>query len=373
MSEAEKEKQDQNTVTRSWKIKKMVFWFAALILLGAIYIGVAASVLYEDKKSEDAYWNSYLEDSLTMEEQTYVDSISKDATPVTTGSYLECIKEINMKTCSYRAVIKLWFKWENNDELDMINNFHVYNGTINKLEILEDREENGQHYQLARVDMSVFKNFWTRRFPVESHQLRYYVEPAYTGDQVILVADKESSGTNSNLSVSGFNLVRFDNGVHTQIYDSTYGDDSKTKAVVTSEYLGQMELNRDSWGLYLKCFIALFGTSLWVFITVFLCTFHRVDPLSMIPAALFGTVSNIMVGANLLPDALQVGLLEFVNIWGIFTILAGALVIININNLRNNYHEPSFAKKFGHIMFFSLLILVILGHIILPLSAYNFL
>lgn len=63
----------------------------------------------------------------------------------------------------------------------------------------------------------------------------------------------------------------------------------------------QLEINRSGLGLYAKCFIALFGTSLWVFITMFLCTYHRADPLSMIPAALFGTVSNIMVGTILSP------------------------------------------------------------------------
>ncbi|MGL6292210.1 MAG: hypothetical protein ACRC2P_02100, partial [Eubacterium aggregans] len=51
----------------------------------------------------------------------------------------------------------------------------------------------------------------------------------------------------------------------------------------------------------------------------------------MIPAALFGTVTNIMVGANLLPEAIDTGLLEFVNFFGIAILLAGAIAIININ------------------------------------------
>lgn len=104
--------------------------------------------------------------------------------------------------------------------------------------------------------------------------------------------------------------------------------------------------------------------------TMFLCTYHRVDPLSMIPAALFGTVSNIMVGANLLPDALEIGLLEYVNAWGIFTIIAGALTIININRIRNKHGDKRFAALFGRVMSFTLMFIVILGHILMPLSAY---
>ena len=131
-----------------------------------------------------------------------------------------------------------------------------------------------------------------------------------------------------------------------------------------------MEINRSSLGLYAKCFVALFGTSLWVFITMLLCTYHRVDPLSMIPAALFGTVSNIMVGANMLPDSLEIGLLEYVNAWGILTIIAGALTIININRIRTKYNDNEFAALFGRIMSFTLMFIVVLGHILMPVSAY---
>ena len=148
------------------------------------------------------------------------------------------------------------------------------------------------------------------------------------------------------------------------------GERKNSDDEITSEFMTQFEINRSGLGLYAKCFIALFGTSLWVFITMFLCTYHRVDPLSMIPAALFGTVSNIMVGANLLPDALEIGLLEYVNAWGIFTIIAGALTIININRIRNKHGDNQFAALFGRVMSFTLMFIVILGHILMPLSAY---
>lgn len=92
----------------------------------------------------------------------------------------------------------------------------------------------------------------------------------------------------------------------------------------------------------------------------------------MIPAALFGTVSNIMVGANLLPDALEVGLLEYVNIWGIFTILAVTISVINVNRIRSKFEDRDFAKFFGRVMFYSIITLTLLGHVLMPLSAYMF-
>ena len=92
----------------------------------------------------------------------------------------------------------------------------------------------------------------------------------------------------------------------------------------------------------------------------------------MIPAALFGTVANIMVGANLLPDALQAGLIEFVNIWGVMMILMCAIVIININRIRKKYEDREFSQYYGRILFYIILILTLLGNILLPVCAYLF-
>ncbi len=235
--------------------------------------------------------------------------------------------------------------------------------------MVKDGVVDGWRYQRARIDITVNKNFWTVRFPMESHQLRFYIEPDYSADRVVLIKDGENSAINRSLSVPGFYLTRSDVASYTSIYNTSYGEPDAVNDI-TSEFMTQVELNRTGLGLYAKCFIALFGTSLWVFITMFLCTFHRVDPLSMIPAVLFGTVSNIMVGANLLPDSLNVGLLEYVNVWGILTIIAGALTIININRIRNKYNDNYFAVIFGRIISFTLMFIVILGHILMPLSAY---
>jgi hypothetical protein len=92
----------------------------------------------------------------------------------------------------------------------------------------------------------------------------------------------------------------------------------------------------------------------------------------MIPGALFGTVSNIMVGAALLPDALDLGLLEFVNIWGILTIVMVAVYIIQINNIRSEYgrRDEAFSKFFGRAMFYIALVFALSGNIALPLVAF---
>ena len=173
------------------------------------------------------------------------------------------------------------------------------------------------------------------------------------------------------MSISGFEYKRSAVSTYTMEYESTLGK-PRTSIPIVQELCVSMEINRSGFGLYVKCFIALLGTITWVFITLFLCTYHRVDPLTMIPAALFGTVTNIMVGANLLPDALQVGLLEYVTIGGILVILSCALSVVNINRIRNKHQNQEFAYLFGRTMFFLLLFLTVLGAVLYPLCSYMF-
>lgn len=352
-----------------WQKKRLYTCFLVVLLIGLGYLGITLNAIYEDKQNENSYWNNAISEKSNTSADEYKE-LTKNAVPVTTGTYVENVKQIDLKTNSFRVEFVVWFRWQGDASINMAEHFRVYKGTTNKTDIIKEVHENGDNYQLVRVDTTVSKSFWTRRFPLESHQLRFYIESELTADKVVLVADKEYSGMNRSLSVSGYEVNNHAVGEFMNQYPNTQNDPSVDSAVTTSEMLTQIEINRDSFGLYLKCFIALFGTTAWVLITLYLNSYHRVDPLGMVPAALFGTVSNIMVGANLLPDALTLGLLEYVNFFGIMTILAVTFSIININRIRNKYENKEFAALFGKVMFFTILFIVLVGHIAYPAIAY---
>lgn len=354
---------------KSWQKKRLLMSFFTYVIIAAVFLGYAVVTMYTDKKAEDDYWVSMLQTPEKVEERAR--QFNQNATEVTVGTYIENLKEINLKTSNYRVVALIWFKWNGDENLDMAKHFRIYKGTMNKMETVKNYHENGVNYQAVRCDVTVTKNYWNRRFPLESHQLRMYVESELPVDDVVFVND-EDSGINESLGISGYDLRRNATGTTMIEYKDNHGDPEMTGGIINAEHITALELNRDSMGLYVKCFIALVGTTTWVLITLFICTYHRVDPLSMIPAALFGTVTNIMVGANLLPDALQLGLLEYVNIFGIMTIMAVALSIININRIRNKYEDRDFASFYGRVMFYTILFFVVAGNIILPISAYMF-
>ena len=350
--------------------KKRLYWSLFLFLLISIsFLVYTVSSLYQDKVSEDQYWNKYLQVDPAVKKRA--DQYSKNATEVKVGTYVENLKEINLKANNFSLDYLVWFNWDGKPDLDMAHNFRIYKGNITKLEVVDEYHQGNHNYQLVRVSVTVSKTFWTPRFPLESHQLRIYLESNHLINDVIFVKDDENK-TNPNISIAGYKFTKSGSAAVLNEYINNHGDPRFQGNKITSEYVTQIEINRSDFGTYFKCFIALLGTSIWVFITLYINTNHRVDPLGMIPAALFGTVSNIMVGANLLPDALQTGLMEYVNFWGILTILSVTFTVINVNRIRNKYEDRDFANHYGLTMFVVILTVILIGHILLPLSAYRF-
>lgn len=344
-------------------------WFFLFLVFGTLFLVFTCLYLFHDKRTEDTYWTNALQDEISKTEN--FQAISKNAVTVTAGTYVENLMQLSFKDNSYRIIFNVWFSWEGHEDLDMASNFRIYKGNINKMQILEDVITEDYCYQLIQVDATISKDFWTVRFPLESHQLRFYIEPSFRADQVILQADTENSIVLPVMTATGFNLSRSAVSVNTAYYESTQNSPTAT-VPYSQELCTSLEINRAGFGLYLKCFIALAGTLIWVFIMLFICTYHNIDPIRLIPTALFGAVTNIMVGANMLPESMQTGLLEFVNIGGVLIILACTLCVIKINRIRSAEGDNEFAFLFGRTMFGILLLLTLTGSFLYPLVSYRF-
>lgn len=349
-----------------WQRRRLLSSVLAVVVIAILFLTYACVTMEQDKRRIQDKWTDV--SPLSVQTLAELDERCQAATLVRCGTYLEYIKEISLKNGTFRVSMEVWFRWEGSPDLDMIHNFRFYKGSINAMDVVSESHENGVNYQMVMVDVTVSKNYTTSRFPLDNHVLNIYLESQYPVKEVRFVVDEESS-MNEGLHLSGYDVVKHSVYENAYTYDSVHGNPALTEPPMTSEVVTSVLISRAGMGLYVKCFIALFGTTLWVFIALFICTYHHVDPLGMIPAALFGTVSNIMVGASLLPDALSLGLLEYVNFWGILTIIAAAVVIININRIRSKYQDKDFAKFYGRVMFTILIVCVLTGHVIMPLCA----
>lgn len=357
-----------------WQKNRLFGSLTAILLIFGVFLVITCNILYQDKAAEDDYWNTYMTEDPALVQK--VQEFSTGATQIQVASYLEQIRSIDIKGSQFEVVLVVAFRWDGAYKFDAEDNNTVrfYKGSVKSTQVVEESHENGVNYQQVRYNVVISKQFDTVRFPLGSHQLRVYLEPSANVNEVVLVPDAEASYTNPNLGISGYEMTRF--GVAQSIveyrdslmnpeYDG-YADGS----VYKTELMTQFEVNRDGFGLYLKCFIALYGTAAWILLCLYICTFRRVDPLGMIGAAFFGAVSNIMVGASLVPDALDMGLLEFGNLFGVGIIIAGASVVIGINAIRKEKSHEGFAKFYGRIMLAVFVVVIIVGNVALPLSAY---
>ncbi len=346
------------------RIFRMVGSFAVIFTLVLTYF---CSVLIIESADQNYRWVKDLTD--TPEQAQKAKKLSKHAQKVKVGTYVENIRRIDMKNSEYRVEILVWFDWKGDPDLDPANNFRIYKGSVNSKEMMEDMHNGDTNYQLVSMDVTVSKNFDVKRFPLGTHQLRFYVESDDPIQEVRYVSDQKNSGINENLTITGFDLKRFAVGDVTYEYNSTHGNPTVKDKEMTSEVVTAMEIKRSDFGLYLKCFIALYATLVWIMISLYICTYHHVDPLGMIPGALFGAVGNIIVGTNLLPDAETAGLVEFGNIWGAIMIIAATIAIISINRVRK-LQDNDYSQYYGRFLFYIILAFMLLGEILLPVIAY---
>lgn len=341
--------------------------FGSFVIVFTIVLVTFCSILFMENYNSNHRWYSHLQDppnqaSLAAEK-------AENAQEVVVGTYVENIRNFDIKASSYRVDMMAWFEWDGDPNLDPANNFRIYKGTINKLVVMDEYFEGGKNYQLVGIDVTISRNFHTKLFPLESHQLRIFLEANEAIQDMVFRADRDNSGINESLEVTGFDFKRWGIGEVSHVYDSTHGNPRLDEAITTSEVVTALEITRSGLGLYFKCFIALFATLIWILISLYICTYHHVNPLGMISGALFGAVGNIVVGANLMPDGTSAGLLEFGNIWGTIMVLAGTIAIISINRVRE-LRDNKYSKYYGTLLFNTILVYTIAGMVLLPLFAF---
>ncbi|MEG2652287.1 MAG: hypothetical protein RR951_06620 [Ruthenibacterium sp.] len=362
------EKQACYQALRSNQRRKLAVAIFGVFLVFSAYLFVTAGTLYADRSKDTLWW----EDAHTVSDEmkARVRQVSSSATVVSCGTYVELLDNISLRDSTYTLTMELWFRWQGDAALDMAHNFRIYGGQIINMEMLKETHSGNDHYQRVRLSAVMDESYWTKRFPLDSHVISCYVESAYPIEKVLLQTDTKNSDYNRFLTAAGYKIDHVEVNTFYFNYLGTHGDPEIKDEIITSEVVTSIGIKRDGMGLYAKCFIALVGTLTWIILTLYINTYHNVDPLNMIPGALFGTVSNILVGANLLPDALQFGLLEYVNVYGIMLILAASMSIITVNRIRNKDHDDAFAALFGRTLFGLIIFFTVVGNVLLPWAAY---
>ena len=364
----------------AWQHKRMVLSLVLVIGVAIVFLAIACTHVYSSNRGVEDSWDSYMGSAVVDENTRTYDKLvesgrTDNATHVRTAIYLAGVRSIDMANSSYQVSVEAAFRWQGNDELDFSKEGTItfYRGLVNQSIIMDESHENGINYQLIKFTATITKDYDTTCFPLGTHLMCLYMEPGQATDKLVLEPDSDTSYVDKDLDVSGFNLLRF--GVRQVVYTyqnamlnpsaDNYSDTQNYKTTILTAFM----MERADVGMYFECFIALFGTLAWIILCLYICTYRRIDPLTMISAAFFGAVSNVLAGAAKVPLSLSFGLLIYGNLFGIGLIIAGTAIVISINTLRKDIGSRAFAHYYGRIMMKVFIVVAIVGNVALPLCA----
>ncbi|MEF9894882.1 MAG: hypothetical protein RR296_01200 [Clostridia bacterium] len=366
------------SLTRKYKMKIVIAMLILIVPMG-VYAVRASILMYNNKvETVSKYDQTPLIDDAKMAELTIVEG----SVPVKTGMYMESITNVSVSNNSWQNTFLLWFRWNDADDpMGYLkdpadypgNRFIIGNGSFSPASKtlmidrhgVEDGLPAGEHYQQYRISSTVEKYFDTTRYPLDSHQLKIFIEDERDMSRVRLIPDDEFSGVSPYLTVAGFDVINTTCGSYLNEYSSKMNDPVfenvafETEGKKTMEFVFVTRVARSGYGLFLKAFLSLFGMLLWVCIGLYNNAYNRVDAMGAMNTGIFGAVSSMIVGMNLLSDARGSGLIEYVNFFALAMILITTVYVISINRARARKEDVTYTDCYAQMLFWVVVILTV--------------
>lgn len=326
-----------------------------LIVPISIYTVTGAVRMHRNKVASVEKYDQKIEISDEQMDALVIPPTSRE---VRVGIYMESIYDISVKDDSWKAKFLLWFAWEG-DEWEPRdypgNRFIVGNGLANSKLLLDEYHEDGVHYQQYRVIATMEKYFDTMRYPLDSHQLKVFIEDERDMSEVRYVPDTDNSALSPYLNIAGFSVINHDTGLYLNEYSSNMGHPALEKegfeGKKTFEYVFVTRVNRAGFSLFLKAFLSLLGILLWVCIGLYDCAYNQTNAMGAINTGIFGVVSSMIVGMNLLSDARGAGLIEYINFFSLAMILLATIYVIRINRFRARGEDGTYIACYAKSLF----------------------
>ena len=247
-------------------------------------------------------------------------SFAKEApTPdtVSVGIYINSIHDIDFKENQYTVNLWLWLKYKNSD-FDFSRYLEVPMAkTVDKSFYTLDTLDDGRIYMLMKLQC-VMKDAWQiDHFPFDCQKLKFSIENSqYDSDDLVFAEDTVGQHYSKWL-LSGWNVIPDSFAITTGIkkYETAFGDETLPKPHSEfSAYSLQIEIERDSWWLFLKLFIGMYIS----FLLSYLCFFiHRESVesrFSLSVGSLFAVIGNKYVVEAALPESTTFTLVDTLHV-----------------------------------------------------------
>ncbi len=290
---------------------------------------------------------------------------------VEAGIYADRIVDLSVKEAGWTVDFYLWFRWKGT-AVNPGEKFQVVDGWIESKDKVDEYTNGDEHYTLYRVVARITKFFDVSRFPRDDHVLTINIEsPGLLRNELLFVADHESSGVSSRVQIAGYAIRHRDILEKPHAYRSTHGD--PRLGLGTERTHSQLRMgfwiSRPGWGFYFKMFVAMFG-AVGVAILAFFIKPTDVDPrFGMGVGALFAVIANAYITASLVPDIGVMTLADMVNDVAIVTIFITLLQSTISLYLYDRKGKVALSRLFDRVSFIVLFAGYVAINIALPIAA----
>jgi hypothetical protein len=264
----------------------------------------------------------------------------QDPDTVKVGAYVISVHDINFHEKEYTIRFWLWFLYDNPD-FDFGKQLDIPNAkTIEPPEIIIDSLD-GRAWVIMKMKCRMKENWDVKDFPFDHQKLNVQIENTLF-DNTSLVFQPDTLGSRfdpqdaiDGWKVSNFRVVQSNNDYETGFGDSRPGHLAST----FSQFVMEIEIERNAWGLYLKIFIGMYIAFL---ISMISFTPHpsELEPRFGLPVGgLFAAVGNKYIIDSLLPESSSFTLVDTLHTLTFLSIFATLLVSAFALKLHDNGKE----------------------------------
>ena len=354
----------------------LVLWVVLLVLFFLVVSYFGGRKVYEDRISSELRQSERLDPNATEEGHTGVDQATLKAIDtnhhkdVRVGIYVDRIIEISTKSTGWTADFYIWFNWVG-DDIDPGKTFQVIDGEMESKSLVEQANDNGQHYELYRVTARITKFFNVVRYPLDNHLLTIRVEDMERPwSKLRYVPDTNGAAYSSRVVVPGYRLKAAEIITKPHAYKTTRGDpriQAETQAIYSQITYG-IRLVRPDWGLYFKMIQGLFASVAIAFLAFILGPTSG-ERMGLGVGAFFASVASSYVNLSELPGVGMVTLIDMVNGLSMVTIFLTIMGSVIVSRIAGNEAQTALAERFDRVSLFLFVVGFSAANVVMALLA----
>ena len=268
---------------------------------------------------------------------------------VKVGAYVISVHDINFHEKEYTIRFWLWFL-HNNADFDFSKQLDIPNAKAIEFEapIIDSLE--GRAWVIMKMKCVMKENWNVSDFPFDRQTLRVKIENTlFDNTGLIFLPDTTGSRIDDEeaidgWSISNFRVFRAENDYRTGFGDSRTG----REASVFSQFIIEMDIERDAVGLFMKIFIGMYIAFL---IAIISFTPHpaELEPRFGLPVGgLFAAVGNKYIIDSLMPESSSFTLVDTLHALTFIGILATLITSAVALKLHDN-QKTALALKVNSI------------------------